>query len=213
MSDAAAVITDIHANLPALVASLARIEELGIERIYCGGDLVGYGPHPNEVCRLIEERGIPTIYGNYDYAIARDLDDCGCAYVDQHDRELGQKSVEWTLAHTDQRSKDFMRELPFDLRFDIGENSVHLVHGGVLFVNCGSVGKPKDGDPRAAFAIVRPGDRHPEVTIERVRYHAETVAARLPPLGYPRSTPRSLSPPRKKRRPSHEQRRLLCRKG
>src|SRR5215207_3154380 len=147
-NEAVAVITDIHANLPALEASLARIEELGIERIYCGGDLVGYGPHPNEVCRLIEERGIPTIYGNYDYAIARDLDDCGCAYVDQHDRELGQKSVEWTLAHTDQRSKDFMHELPFDLRFDIGENSVHLVHGGVLFVNCGSVGKPKDGDPR-----------------------------------------------------------------
>ena len=61
MSDAA-VITDIHANLPALEASLARIEELGIERIYCGG---------------------------------------------------------------------------------------------VLFVNCGSVGKPKDGDPRAAFASLR----------------------------------------------------------
>ena len=84
MSDAVAVITDIHANLPALEASLARIRELGIERIYCGGDLVGYGPHPNEVCALIEEREIPTIYGNYDHAIARDLDDCGCAYVTQN---------------------------------------------------------------------------------------------------------------------------------
>ena len=41
MADKAAVITDIHANLPALEAALARIEELGIERIYCGGDLVG----------------------------------------------------------------------------------------------------------------------------------------------------------------------------
>ena len=121
MSDAVAVITDIHGNLPALEASLERIEELGIERVCCGGDLVGYGPHPNEVCRLIEERGIPTIYGNYDYAIARDLEDCGCAYVTQHDRELGQKSVEWTLAHTDQHSKDFMAELPFDLRFNVGD--------------------------------------------------------------------------------------------
>ena len=116
-----AVITDIHGNLPALQAALGRIEELGIERVYCGGDLVGYGPHPNEVCALIAEREIPTIYGNYDYAIARDLDDCGCAYVTAHDRELGQRSVEWTLAHTDQASKDFMRELPFDLRFDLGE--------------------------------------------------------------------------------------------
>ena len=93
-----AVITDVHANLPALEAALGRIETLGMETIYCGGDLVGYGPHPNEVCALIEERAIPTIYGNYDYAIARDLDDCGCAYRDPHEREIGQRSGDWTLA-------------------------------------------------------------------------------------------------------------------
>ena len=229
MSDAVAVVTDIHANLPALEAALERIEELDIERVYCGGDLVGYGPDPNEVCRLIEARGIPTIYGNYDYAIARDLEDCGCAYVDQHDRELGQKSVAWTLAHTDQRSKDFMRELPFDLRFAVGDSQVHLVHGsprrvneylfeekppslyerlaaaeeantlgfghthrpwvheygGVLFVNCGSVGKPKDGDPRAAFAVLRPSGRKPEVIIERVVYDAEAVAREVAAAGLP----------------------------
>src|SRR5215210_1717594 len=183
--DAVAVITDVHGNLPALQASLQRIDELRIDRVFCGGDLVGYGPHANEVCALVQQRGIPTIYGNYDYAIARDLDDCGCAYITPHDRELGQQSVAWTLEHTDQRSKDFMRELPFDLRFRLGERELHLVHGsprkvneylfedklarlyerlagaedadalvfghthkpwihtfgGVLFVNCGSVGK------------------------------------------------------------------------
>ena len=53
-----AVITDVHANLPALQAALARIDELGVDAIYCGGDLVGYGPHPNEVCALIAEREI-----------------------------------------------------------------------------------------------------------------------------------------------------------
>jgi putative phosphoesterase len=135
MSDSVAVITDIHGNLPALEAALARIAELGIERIYCGGDLVGYGPHPNEVCALIEERGIPTIYGNYDYAIGRDLEDCGCAYPTQHERELGQRSVDWTLAHTGRHAKDFMRELPFDLRFEVGETAVHLVHGSPRKVN------------------------------------------------------------------------------
>jgi putative phosphoesterase len=229
MNDAVAVITDIHANLPALEAALGRIEELGIERVYCGGDLVGYGPHPNEVCALIEQREILTIYGNYDYAIGRDLEDCGCAYPTQHERELGQRSVDWTLAHTDRHAKDFMRELPFDLRFEVGETAVHLVHGsprkvneylfedkparlyerlagaeeadalvfghthkpwvheygGVLFVNCGSVGKPKDGDPRAAFAILRPGARHPEVTIERVGYDAEAVAREVAAAGLP----------------------------
>src|SRR5687767_9261454 len=114
-----AVITDIHANLPALRAALDRIAELEVEAIYCGGDLVGYGPHPNEVCTVVRDRAIPTIYGNYDHAIARDDEDCGCAYVTQHDRELGQRSVAWTLAHTHQAAKDFMRELPFDLRFSI----------------------------------------------------------------------------------------------
>ena len=225
-----AVITDIHGNLAALQSALARIDELGIQEIYCGGDLVGYGPYPNEVCALIQERQIPTIYGNYDHAIARDHDDCGCAYVTPVDRELGQRSVVWTLAHTDQASKDFMRELPFDLHFAVGDHRVHLVHGsprkvneylfedkpaslynrlaaaedddvlvfghthkpwvntfgGVLFVNCGSVGKPKDGDPRGAFAILEPGqDGGVEVTIERVEYDNETAAREVEAAGLP----------------------------
>ena len=225
-----AVITDIHGNLAALEASLAAIDAIRVDEVYCGGDLVGYGPRPNEVCALIEERQIPTIYGNYDYAIARDLDDCGCAYVTQHDRDLGQQSVAWTLAHTDQRAKDFMAGLPFDLRFMLGDHHIHLVHGsprkvneylfedkpaslyerlakaeeaealvfghthkpwihrygGVLFVNCGSVGKPKDGDPRAAFAILEAAETgEVRVSIERVPYDAESVAREVEAAGLP----------------------------
>jgi putative phosphoesterase len=228
MNDRVAVITDLHANLPATEAALARIDELGIETIYCGGDLVGYGPHPNEVCALLEERGIPTIYGNYDYAIGRGLEDCGCAYRDAHDRALGQLSVDWTLAHTSERAKRFMRELPFDLRFELGDRRIRLVHGsprkvneylfedkppqtferiakladtdvlvfghthtpwadgrsGVLFVNCGSVGKPKDGDPRVAFAVLdaRGGFN---VSIERVAYDALAVSREMRKVGLP----------------------------
>ena len=228
-SDRVAVITDIHGNLPALQAALARIDEQGIGRVYCGGDLVGYGPHPNEVCALIRERGIATIYGNYDHAIARDEEDCGCAYITPHDRELGQQSVVWTLANTDRASKDFMRGLPFDLRFDVGGVPVHLVHGsprkvneylfedkptslyerlaaaetdrvlvfghthkpwvreygGVLFVNCGSVGKPKDSDPRGAFAVLAPAGGTVDVTIERVDYDAASVADQVRSAGLP----------------------------
>src|SRR5436309_1779435 len=228
--DRVAVVTDIHGNVPALEASLSAIELIGIDVVYCGGDLVGYGPHPNEVCRLIEQRGIPTIYGNYDFAIARDLTDCGCAYVDQHDRELGQRSVDWTLLHANRASKDFMRGLPFDLRFPLGDQRVRLVHGsprkvneylfedkpqrtferiaaladcdvlvfghthkpwihsygGVLFVNCGSVGKPKDGDPRAAFAVLEL-DASGEVraSVERVTYDADAVAREVAAAGLP----------------------------
>ena len=232
-----AVITDIHGNLPALQAVLEAARWLDVDAIYCGGDLVGYGPHPNEVCELIQAEGIPTIYGNYDYAIGRDLDDCGCAYVNQHDRDLGQQSVQWTLANTDQASKEFMAGLPFDLRFQVGGKRVRLVHGsprkvneylfedkpartferiaadadcdilifghthkpwvheygGVLFVNCGSVGKPKDGDPRAAFVMLDAIDADdgegtpdmPIVTVERVAYDAEAVAREVRAAGLP----------------------------
>ena len=115
-----AVITDIHGNLPALQASLARSTRSASTRSSAAATSSATARTPTRCARLIEEREIPTIYGNYDYAIARDLDDCGCAYVTQHDRELGQQSVAWTLEHTDQASKDFMRELPFDLRFELG---------------------------------------------------------------------------------------------
>jgi putative phosphoesterase len=229
MPERAAVITDVHANLPALEAALQRIGELGIDRIYSGGDLVGYGPHPNEVCALLRDRAIPSIYGNYDFAIARDDDDCGCAYVTQQDRDLGQRSVAWTLEHTSRRSKDYLATLPFDLRLTVGAHRVHLVHGsprkvneylfeekparlyerlaaaedadalvfghthrpwtgefgGVLFVNCGSVGKPKDGDPRGAFAVLEDAGERLAVTIERVAYDAEAVAAEVRAAGMP----------------------------
>jgi len=229
VADRVAVITDIHANLPALEAALARIDQLGIDDVYCGGDLVGYGPHPDQVCALIAERGIPTIYGKYDYAIARDLEDCGCAYVTPEDRALGQRSVEWTLANTGPEAKDFMRELPFDLHFTVGTTSAHLVHGsprkvneylfedkpaslyerlarsetddvlvfghthkpwvrshgGVLFVNCGSVGKPKDGDPRGGFAVLDATGGELRVAIERFDYDAGAVAAQVRAAGLP----------------------------
>jgi putative phosphoesterase len=229
MSEPVAVITDIHGNLPALEAALARIDELGIDQIYCGGDLVGYGPWPNEVCELIQAREIPTIYGNYDYAIGRAEEDCMCAYKDQRDRELGQLSVDWTLEHTSQSSKNFMRGLPFDLRFELGGERVLLVHGSprkvneylfedkpartleriaagadcdvlvfghthkpwihtyrdTLFVNCGSVGKPKDGDPRGGFAVLGASGQGVDARIERFDYDADYVASQVAASGLP----------------------------
>ncbi len=233
------------ATSPALEASLNAID---VDQIFCGGDLVGYGPHPNEVCRLIQERKSPTIYGDYDDAIARDLADCGCAYVTQHDRELGQRSVAWTLAHTDQHAKDHMRTLPFDLRFELGNRRIRLVHGSprkvnehpfedkparlgerlaasadcdvlvfghthkpwiheygrVLFVNCGSVGKPKDGDPRCAFAVPeRTESGEPQVSIELVPYDAGAAA----PGGRGGRAPGRVRPQARRRRMTEEMKR------
>jgi predicted phosphodiesterase len=59
-------------------------------------------------------------------------------------------------------------------------------YGEVLFVNCGSVGKPKDGDPRASFAVREPANGDIRVTIERVGYDAAAVAAQMGEVGLPR---------------------------
>ena len=58
-----------------------------------------------------------------------------CAYPNQHDRDLGQLSVNWTLEHASRASKDFMRALPFDLRFELSGKRVLLVHGSPRKVN------------------------------------------------------------------------------
>ncbi|MHB8917786.1 MAG: metallophosphoesterase family protein, partial [Desulfocucumaceae bacterium] len=63
-----AVISDIHGNLCALEAVLEDIEGRGIKNVFCAGDLVGYGPRPNEVTELVRNKKIPTVIGNYDDA-------------------------------------------------------------------------------------------------------------------------------------------------
>jgi predicted phosphodiesterase len=58
-------------------------------------------------------------------------------------------------------------------------------YGGVLFVNCGSVGKPKDGDARGAFAVLDAVETGVAVTIERVEYDAAAVAREVAAAGLP----------------------------
>jgi predicted phosphodiesterase len=58
-------------------------------------------------------------------------------------------------------------------------------YGGVLFVNCGSVGKPKDGDPRASYAVLAATGAGVAVSIERVPYDALAVAREMRKVGLP----------------------------
>jgi len=65
-----ALISDIHGNLHALEAVLEYIDGLAVERIYCLGDIVGYGAYPAECVRMLRNRGIESVMGNHDaYAI------------------------------------------------------------------------------------------------------------------------------------------------
>jgi predicted phosphodiesterase len=127
-----ALISDVHANLPALEAVLAHAGEA--DALYHLGDLVGYAPWPDETVALLRERGVPGVAGNYDSTVAADYKHCGCRYEDPRQEELSHLSYAWTRAHTSAATKRQLAALPFriDLR-PLGGHApgprVVLVHG------------------------------------------------------------------------------------
>src|SRR3954470_24884663 len=129
-----ALISDIHANLPALEAVLADIDTQGVDATYHLGDLVGYAPWPNEVIDLIRAAGIIGVAGNYDSTVGGDYKHCGCRYEDARQEELSHLSFAWTKRNTADERKAWLRALPFrvDLR-PLGGHAtgptVTLVHG------------------------------------------------------------------------------------
>jgi predicted phosphodiesterase len=131
-----ALISDIHANLPALESVLADIDRRpDVDAIYHLGDLVGYSPWPNEVVALLRSRLIPGIAGNYDSTTATDYKHCGCRYENPQQEALAHQSYEWTRAHVTPETKRFLAGLPF--RLDVwpfgghltGKPLLTLVHG------------------------------------------------------------------------------------
>jgi predicted phosphodiesterase len=142
-----AVFSDIHANLPALEAVLADIDDRTargeIDAVYCLGDLVGYAPWPNEVVESIRTRGIPTIAGNYDEGVGLASDDCGCAYRTDLDRERGARSIALTNEVVTEDTRRFLHNLPRHLRLTFSEArsrgtrpiDVLMVHGSPRKIN------------------------------------------------------------------------------
>jgi diadenosine tetraphosphatase ApaH/serine/threonine PP2A family protein phosphatase len=117
-----AIFTDIHANLEALEAVLAKIDELSqqepIDGLWFLGDLVGYGPNPNECIQMLRERTNVIIAGNHDWAAVGklDLEDFS---------EAARISAEWTAEQLTEENRTFLANLP--QRLEKGE--CVLVHG------------------------------------------------------------------------------------
>ncbi len=130
-----ALISDVHANLPALEAVLEDIpDRCGPLPTFHLGDLVGYAPWPDETVSLLKGLGIEGIAGNYDSTVATDYKHCGCRYEDARQEELSHLSYEWTRQHCSAETKRFLGQLPFriDLRPSGGHApgpTVILVHG------------------------------------------------------------------------------------
>jgi len=110
-----ALISDLHANVPALRAVLEAIDRSGAEHTYCLGDIVDLGPDPSEVIELLQRRDIPCLMGN-------------------HDPFTGPPTVPeaiyaWTLTQLCDSELAWLRALPRELAFEFGEQRLLCVHG------------------------------------------------------------------------------------
>lgn len=232
------IISDIHANLEALEAVFEAFSDA--DAFFCLGDVVGYGPSPNECCDIIRGRNIPTLLGNHDAALAGKM---GVEWFNPAARD----SVEWTDKILTSENRDFLKNLPLTYRscdfvaahssldcpdefsyirtpWDsvscmdgmppnavcfIGHthraeffsqrieernvDTLEMQSGGLIelkpcfryVINCGSIGQPRDGDPRAcaAFFDTEAG----LVDIRRVSYPMDITQGKMQAAGLPSS--------------------------
>ncbi len=230
------VISDIHANLAALEAVLADARQFSYEAIWCLGDIVGYGPEPEECINRIRALGASTVVGNHDWAVAGRMD------INDFNPEAG-RVVMWTRGQLSVESMAWLDDLPskpqvagdFTLTHGSPRNPVweYVLNPGVAranfahfdtpyclvghthvpalyrsedgfrmsalsprpgkprpladneraILNPGSVGQPRDNDPRAAYAIL---DTVEKTWLScRVSYPIEITQAHMLAAGLP----------------------------
>ena len=235
-----AVISDIHSNLPALEAVLEAIEGAGIKRIWCLGDLVGYGADPDACTALTRERCEVSLVGNHDLAVLDELDASSFSAT-------ARAAVEWTRENAAAETFEHLRglapwmehegfglfhasprdpvweyvlsieqaEAGLDAQHEriglIGHSHVSLfftrpeggprrayAHGaqagdgalldiddGAWLINPGSVGQPRDGDPRAAWLELDLAEW--TARFHRVDYDIDAASAAILAVGLPPS--------------------------
>ncbi|HTV58696.1 MAG TPA: metallophosphoesterase family protein [Verrucomicrobiae bacterium] len=232
------VLSDIHANITALDAALEASKGRW-EKCVCLGDVVGYGPDPNEVVDRIRQLGAVTIRGNHDKAGS------GIANADDFN-PVARNVALWTREQLRPENRDWLEKLPLgpvsengfsmvhgayrdedeyvfapaqaldgllDAQspitffghthlqggFSLRDNKVVVLHfkpaggspfssltieeGAIYLLNPGSIGQPRDGDPRCAFAIAD----IPQKSVEfwRVPYDIQAVQSRMTKAGLP----------------------------
>ena len=193
-----AFISDIHGNYEALKTVLSEIDRMGISEVYCAGDVVGYYCQINEVCYELREREIPCIMGNHDWYMAgggfcprsKSVMDC---LVYQR-KIIEKENLEWLktfplnmyinkihMVHGGwadpideylKPTKEYFKKVEGNI-FVSGHTHIQSLHhfGEKIYCNPGSVGQPRDGDPRAAFAIFDGKD----FILHRVEYNMQVI--------------------------------------
>jgi len=111
-------ISDVHSNLEALEAVL---DEAGKARVYCCGDIVGYGASPNEVVRVLRDVGATCVVGNHDQASLE-------GDVGEFNPRAAMAAI-WTSQHLTDESRAFLGSLPREVATEVGGKRVYIVHG------------------------------------------------------------------------------------
>ncbi len=129
-----AIIADIHGNMPALEAVLHDISNRGITRIFCLGDLVGKGPHPDRAVDVCREKCEAVLLGNWDFLVA---DGQGPPFLrlDWHRQRLGAERIA------------YLKNLPGVLDFCMSGKKVRLFHTS----NEGVMQRVYKGNPETAY--------------------------------------------------------------
>ena len=217
-----AAISDIHGNIYSLMKVLEDIDEQKVDLVVCLGDLVGYGPHPNEVIALIKRRDIPCIKGNYDASVV----DGGFTFI--RDTSINSFSLPWAVEEVRASNKYYLSQLPTKLDYDIngvkvifthgspykineylfedGENTKKLMEeisedvlicahthipsykkfGNKVFINVGSVGKPKIGRPNATYALIEiKEDKTIDIKFRELEYEYKRIVKDAQMLQFP----------------------------
>ena len=112
------IIADIHGNLEALEAVLGCLPR--VDRLICVGDIVGYGPNPNECIDLVRKMNIAAVSGNHEKAVVGEIDM-------QWFNENPKKAVFWTRDNMKPENMPFLKGLPLTLEMD----DFQLVHGSL----------------------------------------------------------------------------------
>jgi predicted phosphodiesterase len=201
------IISDIHGNYEALKTVLAELDAMNITEIYCLGDVVGYYSQVNECCDELRKRNIPCLMGNHDWYMAsggfcprsKSVNDC---LVYQR-KVITQENIEWLRTFEMQRFvgsihmvhggwadpiDEYLVEPNADYfsriegkNFVSGHTHFQSLHhfGDKTYCNPGSVGMPRDNDPRAAFATF-----DGEFTLHRIKYNMQVVFDLMDKAGF-----------------------------
>lgn len=230
-----AVVSDIHANIEAFEAVLSAAGRRSPDVYVCLGDIVGYGPDPNECVARVRSLGAAAVAGNHDYGAVGRVDTAAFS-------PLAREAIEWTARVLTEEQRAFLAALPERLDFPaflavhgsprdpveeyilnlptalavfaesefrvclvghthipglfVREQNGHvraqdlrpgkpvrLAPASRYIVNAGSVGQPRDGDPRAAYLIFDAAVR--SVTLHRVAYPVAATQAKIEARGLP----------------------------